>query len=245
MSTEGGRHGLSEHDLDHVRAVVTSGGILDDDLVFRLAPLLDERLSADQQAGNEVTDMLDRRLRPPFEPSTWLSIETSLVRLLDDEASGLFLSWLLTDPTEERIAMLDAKSEPAAAKLVQRLRARFGHDIDAAAAHMNLGSEDWLRVDRLVYLNQETGLPGARTTIRKVNGETLVVEGNANSLLGLTRVLLEAVRAFDSATVFGEQERDAFLAMLEEVRAMLSHEISPSYGAPDDSQPPDLGWSMR
>lgn len=213
---------LSEQDLEKVRAAVTAGGEFDDDLVERVIARLPASLELkDGVAERQLTALLDRQLREPRDPSTWPSIEASLITLLDDEASALFLSWVFTDPSGVHLAALK-RGQPDAAAVVQRIRATFGPEIDAATRYMQLGVDDWMRVDRLAYTNNETGLQSARTTITKVNGETMQLEGSPTSLMALVRILLEGVLAFGTPEAFSDLEREDFVQTLEAARSMLA-----------------------
>jgi hypothetical protein len=212
---------LDEDEVGRVRAAVTAGAELDDDLLIRVGMRLSQQLSFSRDLERETTALLERRLRPPMDVNTWPSVETSLTALLEDEAAGLFLSWLLADPTGERIAALDEPTTADAARLASRLRGLFAPEIEVATAHVNLGSDDWFRVDRLVYVNQERGTPAIRTTIEKVNGETLIIDGTASSLMNLTRVFLNNMLLFRSQTAFAEDERGPFLDALDRVRDMV------------------------
>ena len=213
---------LSEQDVDRLRSAVTAGGQLDADVVERLVARATATLASAEGAAFAVTEVLDRQLRQPRDASTWPLIEKSLITLLDDEPTALFLSWLLLDASGERVAEFETSGDSAPLRLVQRLRATFGPEIDAANTYMQLGPEDWTRVDRLIYINNENGLPGARTTITKVNGQAITFEGPATSLMALVRVLLEGILVFGSADVFDESEREQFLANLLEVHAMVT-----------------------
>ena len=82
-----------------------------------------------------------------------------------------------------------------------------------------------------------------RHRIIKINGEEMIVEGNANSLLDLTRSLLTSINLIGTREAFGEREIDAFLAEADKVIDMLRPHDEPSgngdVAAADFSPPPE------
>ena len=104
---------------------------------------------------------------------------------------------------------------------VRRIAAAHRPELRAAFALWNEVPEDWRSINREIYLDHLNQRYLVRHRIFKVNGDEILIEGNANSVLDLARSLIVSIKLVGNRDAFGEREIANFLGEADAVIALL------------------------
>lgn len=217
-----------EADDEYVRAVLASS-----------AAQIESFLVSDDQTEEETLALLDRRLSGPIDTTTYDLVLDALRALLGQDGANTIHWYIVGNGADSGI--LERVASPRVAFFVRRIAAAHTPEFRSAFALWKEVPEDWRTIHRDVffdYINQRFVM---RHRIVKINGEELVIEGNANSVLDLTRSLLTSIGLVATREAFGQREIDAFLKEADTVLGILRPEDQPSgdgdIAVPDFGQP--------
>jgi hypothetical protein len=217
-----------EADDEYVRAVLASS-----------AAQIESFLVSDDQTEEETLALLDRRLSGPIDTTTYDLVLDALRALLGQDGANTIHWYIVGNGADSGI--LERVASARVAFFVRRIAAAHTPEFRSAFALWKEVPEDWRTIHRDVffdYINQRFVM---RHRIVKINGEEIVVEGNANSVLDLTRSLLTSIGLVATREAFGEREIDAFLKEADTVLGILRPEDQPSgngdIGVPEFGQP--------
>jgi hypothetical protein len=216
-----------EADDEYVRAVLASS-----------TAQIESFLVSDDQTEEETLALLDRRLSGPIDTTTYDLVLDALRALLGQDGANTIHWYIVGNGADSGI--LERVASARVAFFVRRIAAAHTPEFRSAFALWKEVPEDWRTIHRDVffdYINQRFVM---RHRIVKINGEEIVVEGNANSVLDLTRSLLTSIGLVATREAFGEREIDAFLKEADTVLGILRPEDQPSdngdIGVPDFGQ---------
>jgi hypothetical protein len=217
-----------EADDEYVKAVLASS-----------AAQIESFLVSDDQTEEETLALLDRRLSGPIDTTTYDLVLDALRALLGQDGANTIHWYIVGNGADSGI--LERVASPRVAFFVRRIAAAHTPEFRSAFALWKEVPEDWRTIHRDVffdYINQRFVM---RHRIVKINGEELVIEGNANSVLDLTRSLLTSIGLVATREAFGQREIDAFLKEADTVLGILRPEDQPSgdgdIAVPDFGQP--------
>jgi hypothetical protein len=204
-----------EADDEYVRRVLKSS-----------AAQIESFLVSDDQTEEETLALLDRRLSGPIDTTTYDLVLDALRALLGQDGANTIHWYIVGNGADSGI--LERVASPRVAFFVRRIAAAHTPEFRSAFALWKEVPEDWRTIHRDVffdYINQRFVM---RHRIVKINGEELVIEGNANSILDLTRSLLTSIGLIATREAFGEREIAAFLKEVDTVLGILRPEDQPS-----------------
>ena len=217
-------------DEDYIRSVIKSS-----------AAQMKSFLVSDDETEEETLALLGRRLSGEVDTTTYDVVLDALRALLGQDGANVVHWYTVGNGADTGI--LAQVASPRVEFFVRRIAAAHLPEFRSAFALWKETPEDWRTIHRDVYFDTINQRVVVRHRIIKINGEEMIVEGNANSLLDLTRSLLTSVNLIGTREAFGEREMDAFLAEADKVIDMLRPHDEPSgngdVAAADFSPPPE------
>jgi hypothetical protein len=195
-------------DDGYVRRVLTSS-----------AAEVESFLVSDDQTEEETLALLGRRLSGEIDTTTYDIVLDSLRALLGQDGANLVHWYIVGNGADTGI--LEEVATPRVAFFVRRIAAAHSPEFRSAFALWKEVPEDWRTIHRDVFYDYINQRYLARHRIVKISGEEMVVEGNANSVLDLTRSLLTSIGLIATREAFGEREIEAFLREADSVIEIL------------------------
>ena len=200
------------------------------------AAQIESFLVSDDQTEEETLALLGRRLSGPIDTTTYDLVLDALRALLGADGANV-VHWYTVGNGADT-GLLEQVASPRVAFFVRRIAAAHLPEFRSAFALWKEVPEDWRTIHRDVFLDYINQRYLVRHRIVKINGEEMVVEGNANSVLDLTRSLLTSISIIAAREAFGEREIEAFLTEADKVMAILRPQDASGNG---DVAIPDLG----
>jgi len=200
------------------------------------AAQIESFLVSDDQTEEETLALLGRRLTGPIDTTTYDLVLDALRALLGGDGANV-VHWYTVGKGADT-GLLEQVASPRVAFFVRRIAAAHLPEFRSAFALWKEVPEDWRTIHRDVYLDFINQRYLVRHRIVKINGEEMIVEGNANSVLDLTRSLLTSISIIGNREAFGEGEIEAFLTEADKVVAILRPQEPSGNG---DVAIPELG----
>jgi len=210
---------------EYIRSVIQSS-----------AAQIESFLVSDDQTEEETLALLGRRLTGPIDTTTYDLVLDALRALLGGDGANV-VHWYTVGKGADT-GLLEQVASPRVAFFVRRIAAAHLPEFRSAFALWKEVPEDWRTIHRDVYLDFINQRYLVRHRIVKINGEEMIVEGNANSVLDLTRSLLTSISIIGNREAFGEGEIEAFLTEADKVVAILRPQEPSGNG---DVAIPELG----
>lgn len=202
-------------DEEYIRTVLKSS-----------AGQIESFLVSDEQTEEETLALLGRRLSAEIDTTTYDVVLDALRALLGQDGANVVHWYTVGNGAETGI--LEEVASPRVAFFVRRIAAAHLPEFRSAFALWKETPEDWRTIHRDVYFDYINQRIVVRHRLIKINGEEMIVEGNANSLLDLTRSLLTSLGLIGSRDAFGDREIEAFLTEADKVMAILRPQDEPS-----------------
>lgn len=218
----------AEADDDYVREVLKSS-----------SAQIDSFLVSDDQTEEETLALLGRRLAGPIDTATYDVVLDALRALLGADGANVVHWYTVGDGAATGI--LEEVASPRVAFFVRRIAAAHLPEFKAAFALWKEVPEDWRTIHRDVYFDYINQRYLVRHRIIKINGEEIVVEGNANSVLDLTRSLLTSISIIATREAFTEPAIQAFLKEADSVMGILRPEDQEEPSGNGDVAVTDIG----
>jgi hypothetical protein len=177
-------------------------------------------LEARPRAMEDVLDILDRRLGGEIDAQTWKVLDDSLAHYLGRDLAHL-VAWAVQPDQTARLEELQRYASPEVMAFFRTILGRYGPEWESALLCWNELSHDWRTLHREVYYDQLNRQPYIRLRIEKYNGETVLIEGNADSILGLTSGLILTLRLVGIPEAFSESRIKQFREEVEEFKDLL------------------------
>jgi hypothetical protein len=175
-------------------------------------------LEADSETEEEALDVLRRRLSGPLDAQTYDAILEALRALMGEDGTNL-VHWYVANP--ENRAVLQGQAPVRVDWFLRRIAAEHGLELRAAFSLWRDLAHDWRSISRDVYYDVVRQQHYIRHRITKVNGEELLLEGNADSVLDLARnLLLTLTHWVGTPDVFSPNLIEAFLTEVQAFTTM-------------------------
>ncbi|HEV8251315.1 MAG TPA: hypothetical protein VGQ15_15200 [Gaiellaceae bacterium] len=195
-------------DEEYIRSVLKSS-----------AAQIESFLVSDDQTEEETLALLGRRLSSEIDTTTYDVVLDALRALLGVDGANV-VHWYTVGNGADT-GLLEEVAPPRVAFFVRRIAAAHLPEFRSAFALWKEVPEDWRTIHRDVYFDYINQRMVVRHRIIKINGEEMIVEGNANSLLDLTRSLMTSLGLIGTRDAFGDREIAAFLEEADKVIAIL------------------------
>lgn len=194
----------------------------EEELMTQGAAALRDLLASEPTTEEEIVAVLARRLDDPITVDTWSAILHSLTSYAGTPAVNL-IAWAgLSDPLDEtRLAAIEEAGGDTVANLVRRITAQFGDELRYAYEIWGQLPYNWRGLHREVYFDLINNRHHIRIKIEKYGGETTILEGPADSILGVASFLLGALRFTADPNTFGEERLREFAEQLDGITELL------------------------
>ncbi len=223
--SEGSNTQVTETTLDEVDLrYVTTG-----------AERIERYLAGCPDGAGELILTIGRRLGEEVDGNTWGPLYSSLSILLGDDGAGLIAWAATTDPS--KLEEMRSRAPSDAANLVCRVVALYGPELKRAWEIWGESPHNWRNISRDVYQDLFTNRAFIRIRIEKYNDEEVVVEGHADSILGLAKGILVALRVVGSRAEFGEPQIQAYLEESDRLLEVLRPDSGPATAVETDNGP--------
>lgn len=207
-----------------------------DPLIERSSRQVEEALDARPGLDDELMEVVEKRLSGPLDPDTYQSFWDLLKGTLGEEGAYLVHFYFMAREQPETRAAVEAATSQRVLAFMRRLTVRFAPELDAAFQIWQELPHAWKTMNREVYYDVIRRRHYIKLLLQKLNGEETLIEGTADSILGLTRSLLVTLRWMQSADAFSQSAIDLFLEDAESLLAILKREDE----APSDGQRSDV-----
>ncbi len=211
------------------------------EMLSRDVPKLDGFLQRDPQAGQYVMTLLERRLSGKIGVDSWELMHTSLSQFFGDENLAYLLYWVVgvENPTANRIEEVAKSAPPRALAFLRTVVGVYGLDLSTAYALWNEHPDNWRTLQREVYYDLINQRHHLKVRIQKYNGEETVIEGPADFILNLARVLILTARLVGTREAFSADSIDSFLEESRLVNELLTatEEEAPAELSESEAQP--------
>jgi hypothetical protein len=206
-------------------AVLAQAVTLDDarPLIERSANAVGDYLAEDDSHDEELLALMERRLEKPWDPETYQRVWDVWKGLLGEEGA-YFVHWffLVRDQPAREIA--EEAAPPAVEQFIRRMIAMLGPELDGAFQIWQELPHAWKTINREVHYDLIRGRHQIDLVIEKLNGERVLIEGTADSILNLTRSFLITLGFVGRGDVFSPPAVIAFLDDARNVIEMLTQE---------------------
>lgn len=210
-------------------------------MVSRAVAKLDDFLQRDPQAEQRVMAILSRRLNGEISADSWELMHTSLSQYFGGEELAYLLYWVVDveEPTDNRIHELAKSAPPQALAFLRTVVGIYGLDLSNAYALWNEHPDNWRTLQREVYYDLINQRHHLKVRIQKYNGEETVIEGPADFILNLARVLILTARLVGTREAFSAQSIDSFLEESRQLSELLTttEEEAPAELPESEAQP--------
>jgi hypothetical protein len=205
-------------------------GQADDELirtvVARSSEQIESFLVSDSETEEETLALLGRRLAGPIDTATYDLVLEAMRALLGEEGANLVHWYTVADGSSSGI--LEEVAPERVAYFVRRIAAAHRPEFRSAFALWKEVPNDWRSLHREIYVDYLNSRYVVQHRILKVSGEEILIEGNANSVLDLTRSLIVSLNLIGNRDAFGEREIANFLGEADNVIAMLRPPEAPA-----------------
>jgi len=185
---------------------------------------LEQFVDLDPNAEQHLAEAIAHEFAAGVTTATWSKLGISLRSLLGEHGRNLFV-WPATTGDEndraQRLAEIESRGSPRLVSLTRTILATYGHELTAAYDIDGQYPNNWRSITREVFYDVLGQRPFLRITISKFNGEEVLIEGPADSILSLTRFFIVSLGMVESGESFNPETVDSFLGDLEPLMKLL------------------------
>lgn len=207
-----------------------------DELIKLSSKQAEKALESRPGVEDELIEVVEKRLSGPLDPDTYQGFWELLKGTLGEEGAYLVHFYFMTREQPDARVAVEAATSARVLAFMRRLTVRFAPELDAAFQIWQELPHAWKTMNREVYYDVIRRRHYIKLLLQKLNGEETLIEGTADSILGLTRSLLVTLRWMQSADAFSQSAIDLFLEDAESLLAILKREDE----APSDGQRSDV-----
>jgi len=202
----------------------------------RSANALEDFISSDSNADGQLFAVMEQRLPATPDTGTFGPFFDSLEALVGVDAANL-VHWYVTNWPESPQRLEQTQASLQVTTVLRRATAAHGFEWKQAFGTYREFPDDWKAINREIYFDVIGKRYRVKHTIEKYVGESVTLDGNADSVLDLARNLIVSLRWLPTAAAFSERITDAFVSEAEEFLRMLQEEPEPAG--------PELAGEMR
>ncbi|MDR7521519.1 MAG: hypothetical protein QN168_03545 [Armatimonadota bacterium] len=189
-------------------------------LIAEAAGVLDAFLQARPQADSEVLAVIGRRLGTGVGVKTLGEVHTALSSYLGQDPAYL-VAWVTRTDQVNRIAQVEATASPRVAAFLRAILGMYGAELAQAYTRWNELPDDWSLITREIRYDLLNERLLVKVLIDKYNGEQVVIEGPANSILELTVNMLRTCNMVGRTDAFAQRTADMLAKEYEEFRTLV------------------------
>jgi hypothetical protein len=186
---------------------------------------LERFFARDPQAQERLMEVLSRKLAGQPNARTWATILVALGDLVGDDGRAVVVWSSMTNDSDERkrrLTTIESVAPPAVQRLVRNVSAMFNDELWSAYDVADQYPHNWRSISREVYYDLVSARPFLSFRILKFNGEELLLEGPADSMLGLLRSFVVTLAMVENRDAFSPTTTEAFLRDLAPLADLLT-----------------------
>ena len=184
------------------------------------AEVLDAFLKNHPEAEQQVREIVSKYLAQP-DATAWNSIMTSLDNYWSKESTNILIDIARQPDQATRLEEAGKYASPAVMDLLRKIISLYGPDFAKAATLANQLPNAWQTFYREVYYDYVNRRPYIRIRFAKYNGEEPFLEGNADSMLELTILMMQTLRFLPNSSFFGQIMVGRFMDEVNEFTKFL------------------------
>jgi GGDEF domain-containing protein len=192
------------------------GANLIKETVSELDNVLQDSLTARDTAIRIIGD----QLAAPLRNTSWDNLIASLGAFLHP-GPAYMLSWVAYSDWELRLDRVLASASARVALFIREIIGIFGQDIQRAFDLRTQSPDDWRGLTINVSENVIGGNYTVSIEIQKLSGDITTIEGPPDSILNLTRFLIQALATVNDSAQFTADRIDSFREQVRELDALL------------------------
>ena len=162
---------------------------------------LDRLLQTRPQAERELLEVVGKRLEAPIGEKTMEALRIALTNYAGEDVAFLVL-WAAQSDQASRLVQVEASAPRRVTALVRAIMGLYGAELTTAYNRWNELPDDWSRIDREVRNDLIFERVLLKVKISKQNGEEVVIEGPASSILELTANMVRTCNMVGRADAF-------------------------------------------
>lgn len=174
------------------------------------AATLDAFLKTHTDAEAQVLEIMEKHLNQT-DAKAWTSIVASLDNYWGKESTNILIDIARQADQATRLEEAGKYASPEVMNLLRKTLSLYGPELAAAAVAANQLPHGWKILYRDVYYDYVNRRPHIRLRFSKYNGEEPFIEGNADSILDLTILILETLRFLPVPDFIGPAMADRFI----------------------------------
>jgi hypothetical protein len=183
------------------------------DWLLTSATALESFLNSHPDAEHQAREILDKRLSKT-DANTWNTLISSLDNYWGKESTDIVINVAQQPDAEKRSRRLEEINKFASPAVMNFLRKIYSlYDLELANTFLvsNQLPNGWQTFYRDVYPDPLNKRSFIRIRLAKYNGEEPFIEGNADSILELTMLMVKTMRSLESPVLFGKNLAEQFI----------------------------------
>lgn len=171
---------------------------------------LDAFLKTHADAETQVREIMAKHLGE-MAASTWGNIIASLDNYWGKDSTNILIEIARQADQATRLEEAGKYASPEVMNLLRKTLSLYGPELAAAALASSQLPHGWKILYRDVYYDYVNRRPHIRLRFSKYNGEEPFIEGNADSILDLTILILQTLRFLPVPEFIGPAMADRFI----------------------------------
>lgn len=196
-------------------------------LLIEACGSLDELLTSNPRAGEEVQAVLTRRLSGNVDPDTWPLVEEGLTTFGGTHL-GQLVKWIVPDGPGDvsRIETFERYCSEPLRDFVRAILSIYGVDLREALELWGEFPEGWRRIVPYVYADVETREYYLKFRVSKFNGDEIGLEGTPDSFLQLVTNIARTLEVIDTRAAFSDDAVEAFRSAASDFLGVVDAETN-------------------
>ena len=198
------------------------------------ATALESFLKSHPDAERQVGEILNKRLGK-IDANTWNSVFTSIDSYWGKESTDILynVANVAQSDLEKRLQDIGESASVEVMNFLRKIISLYGLELEAAFLALSQLPNNWKTFYRDVYYDHVNKRSHLRVRLAKYNGEEPFIEGNADSMLELTILLMQTVSFLPNADSVGKEISDQFV---QEANKLIKFLQPPSPESSDKEQ---------
>jgi hypothetical protein len=178
-------------------------------------------LKSNPNAEQRIREIIDKRLGN-IDASSWPAVFVSLENYLGKEATDVLDYVLQTQVGQSEVLKEISKSGSSQTmSFLRTLTSLYGPELEKAFFAIKQLPDNWKMFYRDVYYDFVNKRYQIRIRLEKYNGETPIIEGDADSMLELTHFMIQTLLFINSRDAFKESLINQFIELANQFTLFL------------------------
>jgi hypothetical protein len=168
-------------------------------------------VESNPNAEQRIDEIIKKRL-DNSDAGTWQAVFVSLENYLGKEPTDVFEYVLQTQVGQQEILQeLSKSASPQTMNILRIITSLYGFEFEKAYLALKQMTNSWKTFYRDVHYDFVNQRYQIRVRFEKYNGEAPFIEGDADSILELTQLMIQTLLFVDSRDAFRKELVDQFI----------------------------------